>query len=86
MFGSPVFWPIFVRRTATVTICAPLASMARAVCCMSLYLPVPTKSRDVKLRPATVKLSEFLVGSDMGGLAFIGAGYRCVNERVRACQ
>ena len=26
-FGSPAFWPMLVRRMATVTICAPLASL-----------------------------------------------------------
>ena len=45
------------RRTATVTISAPLASSAAAFCAKSLYLPVPTISREVKVRPATVQVS-----------------------------
>jgi hypothetical protein len=45
-FGSFAFWPMLVRRTATVTISAPLASIARRVSSRSLYLPVPTSSRD----------------------------------------
>src|SRR5688572_24631408 len=45
------------RRTATVTISAPDASTAAAFCSKSLYLPVPTISREVKVRPATVHVS-----------------------------
>jgi hypothetical protein len=44
--GSPAFWPMFTRRIATVTICAPLASIASRVCAKSLYLPVPTSRRE----------------------------------------
>ena len=40
------------RRSATVTISAPEASMARSVSATSLYLPVPTIRRLSKLRPA----------------------------------
>ena len=36
-------WPILVRRTATVTISAPEASIATRVSSRSLYLPVPTR-------------------------------------------
>src|SRR6185503_11448620 len=43
---------MLVRRIATVTICAPEASIAARVCAKSLYLPVPTSSRDVKDLPA----------------------------------
>ena len=43
------------RRTATVTISAPDASTAAAFSSKLLYLPVPTISREVKLRPATVQ-------------------------------
>ena len=46
-----------LRRTATVTISAPDASMARAVSAKSLYLPVPTIRRERKVLPATVQLS-----------------------------
>jgi hypothetical protein len=45
-FGSFGFWPMLVRRIATVTIAAPLASIASRVCAKSLYLPVPTSNRD----------------------------------------
>src|SRR3712207_9415470 len=45
------------RRTATVTISAPEASTAAAFCSNDLYLPVPTISREEKVRPATVQLS-----------------------------
>src|SRR5262245_57700519 len=48
---------ILTRRTATVTISAPDASSAAAFCSKSLYLPVPTISREVKVRPATVQVS-----------------------------
>src|SRR6478735_8312028 len=50
---------MFTRRTATVTISAPDASTAAAFSWRLLYLPVPTISREVKVRPATVQLSEF---------------------------
>src|SRR5712692_4487479 len=42
----------FTRRTATVTISAPLASRARAVSWKDLYFPVPTIRRERKERPA----------------------------------
>jgi hypothetical protein len=48
---------MLTRRTATVTISAPDASTAAAFCSKLLYLPVPTISREVKVRPATVQLS-----------------------------
>ncbi|CFP63709.1 Uncharacterised protein [Bordetella pertussis] len=44
--GSSGFWPILVRRMATVTIWVPLASSAARVCAKSWYLPVPTSRRD----------------------------------------
>ena len=44
--GSPGFWPMLLRRIATVMISAPLAAMARLVSSKSLYLPVPTSSRE----------------------------------------
>jgi hypothetical protein len=37
---------MFVRRMATVTICAPEATIAARVCSKSLYLPVPTRRRE----------------------------------------
>src|SRR5579862_5950138 len=46
----------FTRRRATVTISAPAASAAAAFWAQSLYLPVPTISRERKLRPATLQL------------------------------
>src|SRR6187397_2180010 len=52
-FGSAMF----TRRTATVTISAPLASTAAAFSSKLLYLPVPTISREAKVRPATVHVS-----------------------------
>jgi len=45
------------RRTATVTISAPDAATAAAFCSKSLYFPVPTISRERKVRPATVQVS-----------------------------
>ena len=48
---------MLTRRTATVTISAPDASTAAAFCSKLLYLPVPTMSRDWKVRPATDQLS-----------------------------
>jgi hypothetical protein len=48
---------MLTRRTATVTISAPDASMARLVSAKSLYLPVPTISRDRYLLPASSKKS-----------------------------
>src|SRR5437868_5605226 len=44
---------MFTRRTATVTISAPEASIARRVSSKSLYLPVPTMSRERYSRPAS---------------------------------
>src|SRR5258705_7351006 len=55
--GSPAFWPMLVRRIATVTIWAPLASMARRVSSKSRYLPVPTKRREAYVFPATTSAS-----------------------------
>ena len=40
------FWPMFTRRMATVTISAPLASIASRVSSKSRYLPVPTSRRE----------------------------------------
>src|SRR3989442_9325980 len=51
--GSSAFCPMLVRRMATVTISAPLASTARRVSSKSRYFPVPIKSRERYARPAT---------------------------------
>src|SRR3954462_6664046 len=48
---------MLTRRTATVTISAPEASTAAAFWAKSLYLPVPTISREAKVRPATCQMS-----------------------------
>ena len=53
------------RRTATVTISAPEASMAAAVSGPSLYLPVPTMRRERKRRPAMTRSS---VVVELGGV------------------
>src|SRR6185295_591659 len=55
--GSPAVWPMLVRRIATVTISAPEASIASRVCAKSLYLPVPTSRREVKLRVPICRMS-----------------------------
>src|SRR3569623_1851444 len=57
--GSPLFWPMLVRRIATVMISAPLASTARRVSSRSLYLPVPTSRRDWYSRPARMSESRW---------------------------
>src|SRR6185503_16152144 len=43
---------MFTRRTATVTMSAPDASCACAITACDEYLPVPTMSREVNVRPA----------------------------------
>src|SRR5690606_18773278 len=50
---------MLVRRIATVTICAPLASMAARVSAKSRYLPVPISSREWKLWPPMTSGSAF---------------------------
>src|SRR6202158_6047614 len=42
---------MFTRRTATVTISAPLSSTAARVSAKSLYFPVPTIKRDLNDLP-----------------------------------
>src|SRR3954469_25094283 len=61
----------FTRRTATVTISAPDASIARAVSSKSLYLPVPTRRRERKRLPATSKASSPAVWVDCGWMEFM---------------
>ena len=46
---------MFTRRTATVTMSAPDAACACAMTACDGYLPVPTISRDVNVRPAMTK-------------------------------
>src|SRR5579875_1833772 len=48
---------MLTRRTATVTISAPLASTARRVSSKSRYFPVPTIKRERKTRPPSSSLS-----------------------------
>src|SRR5450830_910468 len=48
---------MLVRRMATVTICAPLASTARRVSSKSLYLPVPRSRREAYALPAIFRES-----------------------------
>src|SRR5688572_23331198 len=55
---------MLTRRTATVTISAPDASTAAAFSSKLLYLPVPTISREVNVRPATLQLSATSAASD----------------------
>src|SRR5258706_16144351 len=55
--GSPAFWPMLVRRIATVTISAPEASIARRVSSKSGYLPVPPSRREPYALPATTSAS-----------------------------
>src|ERR1051326_5935881 len=54
---------MFTRRTATVTISAPDASTARRVSSKSLYLPVPTISRERYSRPASTNGSFWAVNA-----------------------
>src|SRR5512140_2875696 len=60
---------MLVRRIATVTICAPLASMARRVSSKSRYLPVPTRSRERYCRPAMTSASSTAIFSGAFTLA-----------------
>src|SRR5437870_12635312 len=51
---------MLTRRTATVTTSAPDASMTFWVSTKSLYLPVPTQSRERNSMPAIVNRSSFM--------------------------
>src|SRR5829696_5287085 len=53
---------MLTRRTATVTISAPAASCAWAMTAKDEYLPVPTISRDVNVRPAMTSGSGVAMG------------------------
>src|ERR1043166_4625850 len=55
---------MFTRRTATVTISAPAAPIARPVSAKDAYLPVPTISRERYSRPASRKGSFMSSASD----------------------
>src|SRR5215208_3184080 len=59
---------MLTRRTATVTISAPAASWACAITANEEYLPVPTISRDVNVRPAMTRGSEVAMGSASLGM------------------
>src|SRR5689334_4435794 len=54
---------ILTRRTATVTTSAPDTSIAFRVSAKSLYLPVPTQSRDLNSRPAMINRSSYMRAS-----------------------
>src|SRR3979411_654618 len=55
---------MFTRRTATVTISAPLSSTAARVSAKSLYFPVPTIRRDLNdLPPRSNEVSLISEGS-----------------------
>ena len=49
-----------VRRMATVTISAPLASTAARVCSKSLYLPVPTAGERVRFAGNDERIEVFV--------------------------
>src|SRR3990172_7073039 len=72
---------ILVRRTAMVMICAPLASTARRVSSRSLYLPVPTSSRDEYVRPAMTSGS-FVVVRIVSAVTAV----RATSERLQENQ
>src|SRR6185436_16772200 len=61
--GSFAFWPMLVRRIATVTISAPEVSIAVRVSAKSLYFPVPTRRRERYGLPATISLSSDMSAS-----------------------
>src|SRR3989441_2611789 len=66
---------MLVRRIATVTICAPEASIAARVWAKSLYLPVPTSSRERYARPAMTSGSSCVRARFSLG-AFIGQDHQ----------
>src|SRR5689334_3226759 len=59
---------ILTRRTATVTTSAPDTSIALRVSAKSLYLPVPTQSRDLNSRPAIINRSSYMRASCSHGI------------------
>src|SRR6266851_6393687 len=64
---------MFTRRTATVTISAPLSSTAARVSAKSLYFPVPTISRDLNDLPPRSKVSFTSEASLISEASFIFA-------------
>src|SRR5207247_11322037 len=76
---------MLTRRTATVTTSAPDASMAFWVSTKSLYLPVPTQSRERNSMAAIVNRSSFMTcvlpAADEPADFHAGAvGQRCSRE------
>ena len=90
--GSFGFWPMLVRRIATVTICAPLASTAARVSAKSWYLPVPTSRRDAYGLPAMTSGSRFSWGFMMsdwlrsGRMTVCAAGLHGAMAHVKRVQ
>src|SRR6266581_11541 len=81
--GSFAFWPILVRRIATVTISAPLASTARRVSSKSRYFPVPIRRRERYARPAMSKGSAICSARRLGAfIALAPADGRDDLERI----
>src|SRR5260370_42693157 len=56
---------MFTRRTATVTISAPLSSTAARVSAKSLYFPVPTIRRDLNDLPPSSRGVSFIILSSI---------------------
>src|SRR3954466_5221706 len=79
--GAFAFWPMLVRRIATVTISAPLASIARRVSSKSRYLPVPTRSRDEYDLPATTSLLSVMFDATQPPPTAITTSTRSPSER-----
>src|SRR5437879_12685311 len=78
---------MLTRRTATVTTSAPDASMAFWVSTKSLYLPVPTQSREWNSIPAIVNRSSFMTcvlpaADEPDDFHAVAVGQRCSRERL----
>src|SRR5881296_3303986 len=78
---------MLTRRTATVTTSAPDASMAFWVSTKSLYLPVPTQSRERNSMPAIVNRSSFMTcvlpaTDEPDDFHAVAVGQRCSRERL----
>ena len=61
-FSSLAFCPILVLRIATVIISEPEFSVANFVSLRSFYLPEPTKSLELKVRPAITNGVSVFIG------------------------
>src|SRR4029453_10957413 len=80
---------MLTRRTATVMISAPAASVARRVSSNERYLPLPTMSRERYSRPATTKGSTLVMMDstasdeldDLDGVAVAERGGRVIRAR-----